>query len=178
MAEYMHRHSDRPALVAIPVDMRRHVPELKSTANFSNLIVVPLTKGEGADAFRRKMDAILEAREDAYFPRPLKFLKLLPRAWIDRLLSRTPANYRTKRPFETAVISNIGRIDPQTLSCDGFKLKGYYVLPPVGSVFSVLTTVGDRIEFILNMPKILASNGRFDDFLAYLQRRLKETDPG
>lgn len=177
MAEYMHRHSDRPALIAVPVDLRRHLPGLKSTGNFSNMIAVPLAKGEGADAFRRKLEAVVAGREDAYFPRALNLFKLLPRSWIDRLLSRTSANYRTKRPFETAVISNIGRIDPRTFSCDGFELKGYYVLPPAGSVFSVLTTVGDRIDLVLNMPKILASNGRFDDFVAYLQRRLKETDP-
>ena len=178
MADYMHQHSDLPALIAVPADLRRHVPGLVSTANFTNMLLVRLDRGDGVERFRHTIDELRSKRMDAHFAPWLSAFKLLPRSLLDRAISRTASNFHKKRAFETAVISNLGRIDPEPLSFGDFRPDACFALPVAGSVFSVLSNVGDRSEMILNMPRTLSSNGRFDDFVAYLHARLAETENG
>jgi hypothetical protein len=178
MAQYFHQHSSRPAMFVIPVDLRRRLPGLLATTNFSGMLLVRLEKGEGEDAFRRKLGAMIEGRMELFYPRALGLVKMFSLARFDRLLSRTEANYRRKRALETAVISNLGRIDSRDYSCSHFTLTGLFAQPLAGTVFSVLLSIDGRVEFLLNMPKVLASNGRFDEFFDYLQRRLAETETG
>lgn len=172
MAEYTYRHSDRPVSIAVTVDLRKHLPGLLSTANFSNILIVRLERGEGPDDFRRKLNATLEAKADAYFPTAVKPLKVVPMGLVDRLLSR----HTRKHAMESALISNLGRIDSRAYSCDAFRMRSMIALPMAGSVFSVLASVDDRIELVLGMPKALSSNDRLDNFVAYLHRRLAEQD--
>lgn len=172
MAEYTCRHSDRPVSIAVTVDLRKHLPGLLSTANFSNILIVRLEKGEGPDDFRRKLNAMLEARMDAYFPAVVRGLKVVPLELVDRLLSR----HTRRHAMESALISNLGRIDSQAYSCDAFRMRSMIAMPMAGSVFSVLASVDDRIELVLGMPNALSSDGRLDDFVGYLHRRLAEQD--
>ncbi|MBL8581751.1 MAG: hypothetical protein JNL61_05915, partial [Rhizobiaceae bacterium] len=177
MAEYAYGHTDKTASFAVPVDLRRHLPGLNSVGNFANMLMVQLERGETADDFRRKLAAMLDARSDAYFPASVNVLKAIPLGWMDRLLSRMLRD----RPMETALISNLGRLDSGHYSCDEFRMRGLFALPMAGSVFSVLTTVDDTTELILGMPRRLASEGRFDAFLEFLHARLAaeaETSPG
>jgi len=46
------------------------------------------------------------------------------------------------------------------------------MLPQPGSVFATLICIDDRVDMILNLPKVLATNGRFDAFINFLQQRL------
>jgi hypothetical protein len=32
--------------------------------------------------------------------------------------------------------------------------------------------LGDRVEMAINLPRVLSSNGRFDELVAHLQQRL------
>lgn len=176
MAEYSHRDSGKPALIAVPVDLRRRLPEMVSVANFSNMLVVRLEKGDGEDVFRHRLRKLLDERADLFFPRVLSLAKLFSLARMDLMLSRTLGNYRRKRPMETAVISNLGRMDSRDFSCDRFVMSRIFAMPLAGSVFSVLVGVDDRVELVLGMPKVLSSNGRFDDFVAFLKQRIKETE--
>jgi hypothetical protein len=174
MAEFAHQYSDLPALIAIPVDLRRHLPGLRSTMNFANMLLVPLEKGEGVDAFRSRLQEMLAQRMEMAYPRALEHLKIVPLPWLDLLLSRTRLNYRNRKPLETAVISNVGRHDSAALSGPGFKLQDMIVLPLPGSAFATLTGLDDRVEMMMNLPKVLAGNGRFDALVAHLQSRLAE----
>ncbi|WP_411887021.1 hypothetical protein [Hydrocarboniphaga effusa] len=171
LAEFMHRHSDLPALIAVPVNLRRHQPGIVSTGNYSAMLHVALQRGEGADAFREKLSGLLASRSDAFYPGALDLVRWLPMPWLDRLLSRTPENFHRKRAVETAVISNLGRIDPLHYSAPGFTLRDFFVLPLAGSAFSILTCVDDRVDLALNLPRVLASNGRFDAIEAHLRER-------
>ena len=83
---------------------------------------------------------------ETYYPRIVEVFKLLPLSWIDRMLSRTLKNYRSKRALETAVVSNLGRFDPAVLSCPGFQPERAIVMPVFGSVFSTLICVGEEVE--------------------------------
>lgn len=171
LAEFMHRHSDLPALIAIPVNLRRHQPGIISTGNYSAMLHVALQRGEGADAFREKLAALLASRSDAFYHGALDLVRWLPMSWLDRLLSRTPDNFHRKRPVETAVISNLGRIDPLHYSAPGFTLTDFFVLPLAGSAFSILTCVDHRVDLALNLPRVLSNQQRFDALEAHLRER-------
>jgi len=175
MAEFAQQRSDLPAVIALPVDLRRHEPSLLSTLNYANLIFVRVEKGEGAEDVRCKLQGMLEQRMDAVCPRFVDIFKILPMPWMDRLVSRTRRTYRKNKPLETALISNLGRSNSAELSAPGFRLQDMAVLAlPGSSPFATLVGLDDRVEMMLNMPKVLASNGRFDAFVAHLQRRLAE----
>jgi len=172
MAEFAHQYSDLPALIAVPVDLRRHVPGMYSTMNFSNMLLVPLERGAGAPVFRERLANMLDQKMEAVFPSWLDLLRRLPMPWLDLLVSRTPDNYARRRPMETVVISNLGRLDPEALSCAGFRLRQFLPVPLTGSAFSALVTIDGQAELTINLPKVLASDGRFDALVAHLQRRI------
>ncbi len=172
MAEFAHQYSDLPALIAVPVDLRRHVPGLLSTMNFSNMLLVPLEPGAGAELFRRRLAEMLEGRMEAVFPRWLDLLRWLPMPWLDLMVSRTPDNYRRRRPMETVVISNLGRLDLEALSCPRFRVRQFLPIPLTGSAFAALVTIDGQAELTINLPRVLASEGRFDALVAHLQRRI------
>lgn len=170
-ADFMHRHRDLPALIAVPVNLRRHAPGIISTGNYSAMLHVALQRGETADVFREKLAALLATRSDAFYPGVLDLVRWLPMPWLDRMLSRTANNFHRKPAVETAVISNLGRIDPQQYSAPGFALKDFFVLPLTGSAFSILTCVDDRVDLALNLPRVLSGNGRFDALEAHFRER-------
>src|SRR5882757_6150396 len=75
-----HARSFGPGVVriAVPVNLRRHLPELKSTMNFSGLLHVEMAPGETAEDFRRKLRTGLERNRDAAFPAVAECIRYLP----------------------------------------------------------------------------------------------------
>jgi hypothetical protein len=171
-AEFAHRYSDLPALIAVPVNLRRHSSGLLATTNFSNILFVRLERGDGADVFRSRLDAMLAQRMDAVYPRILGAFKWLPGIWLDLLVSRTLRNYRDKKPLETAVITNLGRIDSRLYSGPGFNTRRIFVVPLPGSAFASLTCTDGQLLLAINLPRVLSNNGRFDALEAHLRQRL------
>ncbi len=172
MAAFAHQRSERTALIAVPVDLRRHAPGLLSTTNFSAMLLVPLQPGDGVEAFRTRLAEMLAGRMETVFPRWLDGVRRLPLAWLDRLVSRTRANYTRRRPLETLVVSNMGRYASAEYSCPGLRLQTLVPEPLPGSAFSALAGVDDRVELIINLPRVLGDQGRFDALVAYLRVRL------
>ncbi len=176
MAEYVHQRGDDPVVFSVPVDLRRHAPGLLSTANFFGVLLVPLAKGEDSRDFRRKLDVLLEARMDVVHLRGQNLAKLLPRSWLHSLAWWIVKLYRTRSPIITAGISNQGRFPPGMYSCPGFQARTFIGTPYPGRSEVVLMGMGDQIEMIVRMPRVFASNGRLDDFIAFVLRRLGEID--
>ncbi len=172
MVEFATKHADHSMLIGVPVDLRRHVPGLNSTANFTNMLLVRMEKGEGAEDFKRKLHYMLEQKMETMYPRILEIFKWFPLGWLDRLVSRNEKNYYRRKALETAVVSNLGRCNSADFSCDGFRMDGMLVVPIGGSIFAGLSGVDDQVELAINIPRVLGSNGRFDEFEEFLQKRL------
>jgi hypothetical protein len=136
------------------------------------MLWVRLDRGEDAGQFSQQLTEMLAQRMDTFYPRILDVCRMLPFSWFDRMLSRTPKNFSTKPPVETAVISHLGRWDPAELSCPGFRPEYAWLRPLPGSAFSTLMCLGDRVEMAINLPRVLSSNGRFDELVAHLRQRL------
>ncbi len=178
MAEYAHQRSDLPAMVAIPVDLRRHAPGLISTTNFSSMVLVRLEKGDGIAVFKERLQALLDAKREAAFAPILNLTRWLPLRWFDQLLGRTEKNYLTRKPLETVLISNLGRLDVTAISCQGFAADDMVVLPQPGTPFMVLCTIDGEVEIILGLPRILSSNGRVEELTAFLRQRMTVDEQG
>lgn len=172
MVEFAGQYTDLPLLVGVPVDLRRHVPGLLSTANFTNMLLVRIEKGEGAEDFKRKLHGMLEQKMETMYPRILEIFKWLPLSWMDRLVSRNEKNFHNKKALETVVVSNLGKADSSDFSCPGFRTDGMLVVPIPGSIFAGLSGMDDRVELAINIPNVLGSNGRFEAFEKFLQQRL------
>lgn len=172
MAIFTHQHSDLPALIAVPIDLRRHAPALHSTLNFSSMLLIGLCKHETAEDFQQKLNDMLLQKMETFYMQVFNWIKLLPLHWLDRLVSRTLKNEKNKTPLETAVLSNLGLCAADAFSCDGFQAETLYGIPLKGSTFCFLFGTKDRLEITLGMPKNVASNGRLDAFLDFLQDEL------
>lgn len=172
MVEFAGQHTDLPMLVGVPVDLRRHAPGLLSTANFTNMLLVRIEKGEGAEDFKRKLHEMLDQKMETMYPRILEIFKWLPLSWMDRLVSRNEKNFHNRKALETVVVSNLGRADSSEFSCPGYRTAGMFVIPIPGSIFGGLAGMDDRVELTVNIPNVLGSNGRFEAFEKFLQQRL------
>jgi hypothetical protein len=168
-ARYAWSFKPGPARIAVPVNLRRHLPGLKSTMNFSGLLHVGMIPGETADDFRRKVREGLEQNRDAACPAVVECIRYLSFGWIDRLTGRTPGNYLRRKLMETVLITNLGVIDMAPLSCAQFKPDNYYCLPVMGNSFIGLSASGAHLNIVVGMPAVYASGGRLERFLELLR---------
>lgn len=174
IAEFMQQKTDLPALIGIPVDMRRHAPGLLSTANFANMLLVPIKKGEGAEQFRLRLKEMLDRKMEAYYPRILGIFKIFPLAWLDKMMGRTPKNYLKRKPMETVALSNLGKFDPRPLLAPGFTPTSLLGIPIRGSACVGLVCIGEQVEMTVGLTKERAGEGRFDALIEFMKKRLAE----
>lgn len=171
LADYVHQHSDKPALIGVPVDLRRHAPGLRTTANFATMLLVPMHRGDAAEHFRQRLREMLDKRMEAYFPRIISIFKLLPLKLVDRLMGRTPSNFAKRKILESIVISNIGKFDPVPLSAPGFVAEAVWAVPIAGSAMVGLSCVGEEVQMSITVTEERAGDGRFEDLIAYVRQR-------
>ncbi len=172
MAAFARRRSERPVYIAVPVDLRRHRPGLLSTGNFASMLHVRVEQGDGPVQFQARLNAMLAQRLETAYPPWLERFKWLPLSWLDLLLSRTPWNYHRRKPLETAVISHVGNYKSQDLSCAGFSAQQLMVLPLQGTVFTTIAGLDGNYQMMINLPRVLSSEGRFDELMSELRGRL------
>lgn len=173
MADFAHQHSTQPVLIAVPVDLRRHVPGIRAVTNFSSMLLVRLLPGDGIDIFQQRLRAMLDARREAAFGTGFEVLRWLPLRWLDHLIGRNEKNFRTRKPMETALISYLGRVDLSSFQAPGFVADDMLVLPLPGSAFAVLVCVNGEVTLTLNLPRVLSSGGRVEALITHLQERLR-----
>lgn len=172
VADYARRHGGQAVRIAVPVNLRRHHQGLLSTLNFSSMVHVDVAPGDMPEDFRKKLDSLLAQRCETSFPPILDAVRLLPLPWLDRLVSRTAANYRRRHLLETAVLSNLGRHAPARLSGGGFLAERIFGIPLGDNTFSFLFSLDDRTDISVGMAEVYAEEGRLDDFMTFLHARL------
>lgn len=175
LGEYAHRHSDKIARIAMPSSLRRHVPKLLATTNFVNTLYLDLPAGADLDVedIKERLRILHDGNADLSFHRMFELLRHLPFAWLDGMLGVTEKSYRSGRFFETAVLSMLGSYKKSQFSGGGFAATTLYVLPQLDNVFLMVAGLQGNYEITVGMRRVFASNGRLEDFLAYLAQRLK-----
>lgn len=164
--------------IAIPVDLRRHLPDLRSTMNYAGMVYVELNSGETAADFRRKLRERLAQNAETGYPAILDGVRYLPPSWVDRLSGRTPRNYLRRKLIETVLISNLGLVSPAALSCAQFRPQDYYCLPVMGNSHITLATCGSHLNIVVGMPAVYGSEGRLERFMGLLREALATSAHG
>jgi hypothetical protein len=167
-ARYAWSFGPGPVRIAVAVNLRRHLPSLKSTMNFSGLLHVGMLPGETADDFRRKVREALEQNRDVSYPVAAECIRYLSFAFIDRVTGRTSESYLRRKLLETVLITNLGVIDMAPLSCAQFAPDNYYTLPVMGNSFISLSASGKHLNIVVGMPAVYASEGRLERFIDLL----------
>lgn len=164
----------RRCRVDVPVDLRRHAPELRSTANLTGLLRL------SADSHRGRPEPIarlaaelgrrLGRREEAGLPLTVRALRRVPLSLLESAVRRGSAEPEALYGA-TATLSNVGRLDLPALSGAGFEARAGFFVPP-GSrqlpLFVALTGGPRGVEICATMPAVFGG----EDALAALLDRL------
>ena len=159
----------------IPVDMRRHVPGLESSANLTGLVRLEVAPGEPAVDVMDRLGKLLDGGAEADFVLGAQRLRGLP-LW----LLETGGKHGLKRSqesgqFATAgTLSNLGRLHPERYACAEFPTERVYFIPP-GSpglpLFATLTGGPLGVELCIAAPSWLIGQ---DDLSAAVERIVRE----
>ncbi|REK91803.1 amino acid adenylation domain-containing protein [Streptomyces inhibens] len=113
----------------VPVDLRRHAPELSSTANLTLPIFLDTRPGTRWEELQRQLlDALAANAELASGPQQLA--SRVPLSALRHVLRTvTAASERRDRYLCTALISHLGRTDLESFSSGEFTASTVYSLP-------------------------------------------------
>jgi hypothetical protein len=173
---------DEPLRVSVSVDLRRHRPALRSTANLSGMFRLDLND-QAPGNIAAELEAALERGEARGLPLHAQPLERVP-TWLFTPLVRRRAREQLRRGrFATsAAISNLGVQDHGALAGGGFEPRRSFWIPPgVADVplFMTLTGGPEGLELVASAPQVLADQGRLgallDGIVEALQGREGET---
>jgi len=121
-----------PGRIDVPVDLRRHRPDLRTTANLTGLVRVSVGPPPGSPA--RVADRLRQALTDgehATFVEQGRRVRGLP-LWVVHWFGQraVAAGQRTGHVTTTATITNLGRLDHVALSCGAWTTSRAFILPP------------------------------------------------
>jgi len=151
----------RAIRVDVPVDMRRHEPGLRSTANLTGLLRVEVHPGDSPSVIQQRIRAQLAHSEEADFVLGVAGLRHVPLWLMTQVARRGLRKSQLTGLFETAgTVSNLGRLDPQRFSYDEFLCERVFFIPP-GSpglpFFATLTGSAAAVELVVAMPRWLVA---------------------
>jgi hypothetical protein len=172
ITEHARQHSSAPVRLALPINLRRHAPELQATTNFTNMLYLDITAQDDPECFKQRLTEALADNADANYPGIIEWIRCLPFPWLDRMLSPNQSNFRQPKNVETAVLTVMGPFKRSAFSGGGFHATALYGLPQKESAFIVIVGMQGSFEILVGMANVFASQGRFDAFIADLQQRL------
>ncbi|MFC1888305.1 hypothetical protein ACFL4G_00975 [Thermodesulfobacteriota bacterium] len=159
----------------VPVDLRSRMPNIRSTANLTRRIILNIPPEATVESVQREMMGKLDnLRGDSQL---LKAFCYTPLGWLEKSM-----NFAMKRTLRdglyrgTGTITNVGKLPMSTLRGGGFEAQSGFIIPPGTDskpVFMTLSGLGDSIDIVIAMPKMLATNGRLDELLSNIVSGLK-----
>ncbi|MCE0537495.1 non-ribosomal peptide synthetase [Kineosporia rhizophila] len=164
-----------PSEFMISVDLRRHRPELRSTAWLSQ--VLPLTVAPGAGWEEVHSDLLRALAENREVPsRTAATMRLLPLPVVRSLHNTLEAGATKKhRYLATAIVTSLGHVPLEEYTAEGFRATAMYTLgslvwaaPP--SV-DVVETAG-RTELIVTWRDVPGAGEKLEELLDVLVEAL------
>jgi hypothetical protein len=167
-----------PIRVDVPVDLRRMRPGLRSNANLTGLVRLPVAPTQGSVQVAADLAGRVEAGEASDFVLAADRFRNLPLALLESGgRSAARAAISLGRFGTTATLSNLGRIEPGRLTGGGFAARRVFFVPP-GSpglpLFVALSGDPEGVEICASAPMGLAADGRLDRLLDRLMEGLYE----
>ncbi|MFI1162585.1 hypothetical protein ACH4UM_03005 [Streptomyces sp. NPDC020801] len=158
----------------VPVDLRRHDPTVRSTANLTSQLVLDLSRDDDWKALHgRIVRALLRKREVAALSRD--FLRQNPFA---NTLREARELDGTRFPC-TAIITDHGRIDTGELRTEGFTPTAFATLPmlvPYAEMFLSACRIGAETELTLSCRNRPGAREAGETVLDDIERALASAD--
>ena len=161
--------TDGPLRVDIPVDLRRHAPDLVSSANLTGILGIDLAQNPSPEDIRHAIAEAVEARAYAGAPIAAAGLRWIPVSLMSRIgLSGARQGFATDSYQASATVSNVGAVDVDALSGAGFRVDRAFFVPPANPglpLLMVITGGRDGVDLCAAVPGPLATRGRLEALL-------------
>ncbi len=165
IAQNAAKYSNNPTRIALPVDLRRHVPGLSSTMNYTSMVHMDVTVEDTIESIVEKNKALMEMNADTWIPPSTELFKMLPLHWMDRLASRTEKNYTKRKIIESAVVTNIGRYKVANYSSEDFTPNRIFSIPIPGNTMISIMNLANEISISVGVEKVYATDGRLQELV-------------
>lgn len=177
IAEEAWRHADGEVLIAIPVDMRRHRPDLNSTANLTYSIYVPVKRGDTPEKVTAEIKRQLNENCECMLTPSDELLHFVPLCLIARQ-ARKIMDERHRRGLYgmSAVVSNMGQDSLENYRGGGFETRSIWAIPPALEYFPCFIGImhnGGTLHIMTTMPRVLATRNRLEILMDRIVSELK-----
>ncbi len=160
------RHGDGNVRIGIPVDLRYRREGLRSTSNLANAIYIDIDPGTGVDALAAEINSRVTNLYDGEVTWEDTLAKHVPIRLFQKGIEMEGArNAKSGRYRFSGFISNLGRVEVEKFSCDGFRAETFFAVPLIAPMIPFMMTLsgaGDRSELLINMPRNLSTEGRLE----------------
>lgn len=181
LARYAQVSRNNDIRFSIPIDLRRHRPDVLSNANLMVMLSMPvgsyLDSPDPVSAFREGLLKTIKTGEHARPVMSANMVKDVP-LWLISLILRAvePLELSSTTVFNSAIVSNLGLIDTSVLQADGFMTKRIFFVPPtviINPAFATITGTKQSLELCIGMPETLANGGRLQRLMDAVVDELK-----
>ncbi|MEZ4320551.1 MAG: hypothetical protein R3F61_23925 [Myxococcota bacterium] len=156
----------------VPVDLRRGVAGIRSTANLTGMLALDTVPTETPEAAVARMRRAIAAGRHLERVRGAAFLRHLPQWLVSAGAAQGARRHGAQTRFSTtAVVSNLGFVDTEDLVAPDFRTHRLFIVPPYAEVtplFVMLTGGPAGVDLVLASPVRFASDGRLDALLEHL----------
>ncbi|ARU57421.1 peptide synthetase [Oleiphilus messinensis] len=184
IANSTRRHSDTAVRFQLPVDMRARIDGLRSTANLSGGLVMGVNPDTTIEQWQHTIKDNLKHLREAQIPRFMKFVPVRLLCWISlAMMQRSNEKLAQKRMISgryrtSGILSNLGLVPVDKYQGGGFITDSIFFIPPdfdTTAYFLTITGTREGVEFVLRMPRFLASEGRIEKALDDIEYDLQQS---
>ena len=168
--------SDRVTRIGIPINLRRHLPDIVSSMNYTSVVHIDLKPGEGFSQFQKRLHKLLKKNIDASYSTALSIARAIPLGTVDKIVHRHKDNFNVDRKKSTAILSDLGMHNAADFCCPDFTAEEMFAIPIAGVTFSIQSALDNKVNITLGMPKVYASNGRLTELVTLIHRKLLPED--
>ncbi len=165
----------------VSVDMRAMAKCGPSSANLAGMVRLLLKPAlEAEDPVANLQQQLIGKLLNGTFAAGLsqvQFINSIPQPLINMAMRLARRTMLTKDRFRaSALVSHLGRIDPNDYCTDAFEAQGVFFIPPPMAtipVFVVLSETGNTLELCASAPEAYASDGRLRALLDAVADQLR-----
>ncbi|MBH0774788.1 peptide synthetase [Nocardia bovistercoris] len=163
--------------VMIPVDLRRHDPALRSTANLALPLFLDIPPGLDWVAVKEQMKSGLRGRHELNQMAATRLTDIPESANRVLLRALNGLGARFGRNLASATVSHMGRFDLDELACPEFRPTSIFMLPQHSVAMPLLFTVlesGGRTELGVSVRNGDGVRARLDSLLDLIAAELEQ----
>ncbi|MHC5905382.1 non-ribosomal peptide synthetase, partial [Streptomyces sp. S6] len=169
------RPTGTPERFFVPVDLRRHQPDLRSTGWLSLSVDLDVASGTGWEQIHEDLLTALAERRELSLRTPSWLLRM-PRRVVRLIADSMEENsVKTERYMGTATVSSLGAVDLADYSTESFRATTVYVLggcgPSSPPCVDVVESAG-RTEIVLSWRDVPGGAEPMDAFLDHIVESL------